>query len=272
MYISIMQEKTQEKSSTSVVTRFGELFLPIIMLTYSIGMGILVFWPSNEPEQSNVQSISDENYKPAPGSNTPYTPSKTPRIPGKGEFINIGAVPDSIGNIYFVGLFKNTGEIAIRKPRVDLSLLDEAGNEVATAFGYGSFDYLNPGEECPLQVLVSKAPAYKKIKIKTKPEPRYNFDTKVRPKITIKAGKVTKRQYSGYELSGQLTNEDTESAVFVSTIALLLTKDGKTAGMGYTYIKEKELGAGQTANFTINFYSMNGTPEKYKLYVNAQKK
>ncbi|UCF41641.1 MAG: hypothetical protein JSW43_04750, partial [Gemmatimonadota bacterium] len=44
------------------------------------------------------------------------------------EVTDLTARPDSIGNIYFVGIYRNTGEAAIERPRVELTLLDSKDN------------------------------------------------------------------------------------------------------------------------------------------------
>ncbi|MEM7179515.1 MAG: hypothetical protein AAF518_01275 [Spirochaetota bacterium] len=185
--------------------------------------------------------------------------------PINGKFYNIQELPDSIGNIYFVGFFKNTGEGPIRKPMVVVELYSLAGEKVGSGRGYGFHDFLLPGEETPLRVLVSSAPKYKTYKANYKVEPPYRYMKIERPKCKVQKVQIQTGKYGGKTLRGQVVNESSRPMQFTQLAAILYDAKKKIIGYYTNYIPAKEVAGGDYSPFSINMYSIKGKMSSYRL-------
>jgi hypothetical protein len=184
------------------------------------------------------------------------------------SFTDAVALPDSIGNLYFVGLYKNTGEAAIERPRVEVTLWDAGKHKLAVAQGYSSGMALVPGAEIPIKILVQHAPVYDSVTYKVEPEAMHygsprNFE------LHLENPLLQPDSFSGYRLTGSVTNKDKDPAKFVQVIALLLGSGKQIIGMQEGYVAQQVLPAGDSCPFNIRFTLVNGKPASFKLYTSA---
>ena len=179
----------------------------------------------------------------------------------KGTFKNTAILPDSIGNIYVVGIAKNIGEGIIRRPHVEVHLLNEAEKKIVVSAGYGFRDYLLPGEETAVKILVKDAPKY--AKIKTVFEAEKPFHVSDRPKLKISQAKIKPGKYSGYTVSGKVTNVGSVGARFVKVGSLFYDKENKIIAMHSGYLGQKKLPPGDSAPFSFSVHLVKGKPERF---------
>ena len=187
-----------------------------------------------------------------------------------GKFYNIQELPDSIGNVYFVGFFKNTGEGPIRKPLVVVDLYSAAGEKVGSGRGYGFHEFLLPGEETPLRVLVSSAPTYKKYKVKFKVQPPYRYVKMERPDCKVQKAKIETNKYGSKTLRGQVVNGSKRPMKFTQVAAILLDAKKKAIGYYTNYIADDEVAGGDYSPFSINLYSIKGKMSSFRLECTAR--
>lgn len=183
----------------------------------------------------------------------------------KAEFIDAVPLPDRIGNIYFVGIYRNTGEAAIDRPRVEATLWDAKKEKLAVGSGFGAFNNLLPGEEVPIKILVQHAPAYASVTYKVAPE-RLRYGSTARPKLQIEKPKLEPAPFSGYRLSGTVRNNDAADVQFVHIIALLLGEDRKIVGMQDGFAAQRELPAGDHSPFSLQILQSTRPPKSFRLY------
>lgn len=183
----------------------------------------------------------------------------------KAEFVDAVPLPDRVGNIYFVGIYRNTGEAAIDRPRVEATLWSDKKEKLAVGSGYGAFNNLLPGEEVPIKILVQKAPAYASVTYKVAPE-RVRFGSTVRPKLAIEKPKLEPAQFGGYRLSGTVRNNDAADVRFVHIVALLLGEDRHIVGMQDGFAAQRDLPAGDHSPFQLQIMSTSRPPKSFRLY------
>lgn len=188
-----------------------------------------------------------------------------------GEVISVDAIPDSIGNVYFLVMCRNSGKVAIRQPMITIRLLSENNEKLASGNGYAFTDHLNPGEITPVYLIVSDCPGYKKYETEFIPElpflvPEGGLYSK---KFTGEFFDVTMKQtYSSRDqkINGKIKNVSGYDAKFVRVAAILYSKNDKAIGYGYTFVSEKVLKPDAFDFFEIYVSTVTEVPEYYKLY------
>lgn len=183
-----------------------------------------------------------------------------------GTFENISEIPDSIGNVYFIGFFKNTGEGVIRKPVVNILLYSKDGRKVAVGSGYGFHPFLRPGEKTPIRVLISKAPEYTRYEVKYKVKAPYRYTKLIRPKCEMKNAKIQAGKYGRREVAGELYNLSDQIIKYAKIAVVVYGEDKKIIGYYTKYLAEKELAGGDYSPFRISLYSVKKQPKSFQLF------
>jgi hypothetical protein len=213
---------------------------------------------------------------------TPVTDNKTPlnnytytnqeKLPEpQGEVLSVDAIPDIIGNVYFLVMCRNSGEIAIRKPEVTIRLLSDKNEKIASGKGYAFIDNLNPGEITPVYILVTNCPSYAKYETDFTPDlpfiiPEGGIFSK---KFSAEFIDVTMKQtdaYNNHKIRGRIKNISGHDAKYVQIAAILYNKDDRAVGYGSTYISEKILKPEGFDFFEIYLTTVTEKPEYYKLF------
>lgn len=160
------------------------------------------------------------------------------------------------GTVYFLGIYKNTTDRTIRRPRITLHLLGDSGDSLRTYRGYGLRGPLGPGEKTAVRILVQRPPEYSRYRFEhVAKEP---YVKRERPRLKITGQRVAKRKYFGYRATGTIRNVDEVDAKWVQVQVILYGKDNKLAGIGSTYVKPRTLEPGETARFRIMVFPSKG--------------
>lgn len=175
--------------------------------------------------------------------------------------------PDSIGNTYFVGVYRNTGEAVIERPRAEVRLFDKGGEKVAVGTGYAARDRLPPGEETPIKIMVRNTPAYDKLEVHLDPQPPSYPRT--RPKMAFEGVKVAPGRYRGYRLTGKVKNTSQVAARFVQIIVLALGDDKRPMGVTSSFLQQKVLPPGDSAPFDFTLHQVDEAPASVRLDYDA---
>lgn len=186
----------------------------------------------------------------------------------RAEFVDAVPIPDRIGNLYVVGLLKNTGEAVLGHQRVEATLWDAGHNKLAVGAGYIPTMNLLPGEEIPVRVLIQRAPKYESMTYQVAAEP-LRFGTAQRFSLEVTNPKLELQQFGGYRLVGTIHNKDKVDLQHVRIVALLLAADKKIVGMQEGFAPQQVLPASDATPFTVSFHQVNGTPKSFRLYTSA---
>lgn len=190
-------------------------------------------------------------------------PVAEPSLPVAAEVTALTPIPDSIGNLYFIGLYRNTGEATITLPRVELSLWSADKRRLATATGYAVRHRLEKGETTPVKILVQHSPAYAEVTTELHPQPeRY---PQRRPKLALSQIQLERGRYSGYRVTGMVQNQDAAAARYVQIIALLYDPSEQIVGMDSHFLADSTLLPGQSSPFTVEVSQVRGRAARPQL-------
>ncbi len=184
------------------------------------------------------------------------------------DFTDISPLPDSIGNTYFIGLYKNTGETPVY-PRAEIALYNARGEKVAVGRGYGIRGYILPGEKIPVKVLIQKTPAYKTVKSVGVPEAPSYYQP--RPKMTFSQLKMSSpvHRFDYYRASGKVTNASGQDAQYVQVAVTAFDTKGRIIGHDSRFLGQTVLRNGDTAPFSVEFHIMKGKPTRFEVEYSA---
>lgn len=191
-----------------------------------------------------------------------------PENEARAEVSALTPLPDSIGNVYFIGYYKNTGTVPIWLPTVELTLWGEQSSKLAVADGYAPRHRLAPGEETPIRVLFSHAPA-KWQRVTASVTPRAQTYGGPRPKLRFTAGQLQRDRLRGYRLEGTVQNQDTWVARFIQVIVVVYDKEDRIIGMDSRFIDPQQLSPGESAPFAVPMLQVRGRPHHYRLDYDA---
>ncbi len=186
----------------------------------------------------------------------------------RGTFDQATELPDRVGNLYIVGLVKNTGEAPIDHPRVEATLWDAQHHKLAVGMGFTSTMNLLPGEEFPIKLLVSRAPKYASVSYQFAPK-AMTYGSPQRFDLAVESAKLAPTSLGGYNLTGRLRNKDKADVQHVRVVALLFGADQKIVGMQDGILSQQTLPAGDECPFSVNVFSVAATPKTFRVYTSA---
>ena len=109
-----------------------------VIAIMAIGGLVAVVWIPSGPDPASTAHHGDS---PAPAGTADFGEESIEKeVPPEGTFTGVSEVRDSIGNVYFIGMYSNTGTVPIRQPLVTVVLYDAGGARSPRAGGtpYGT--------------------------------------------------------------------------------------------------------------------------------------
>ncbi len=259
-YCSTLYYEETEKKDLSRILAKKNILIPtaaIVIITIIVYAAFSFTRGRIEPVDNSVNNYTFDNKEKLPEP--------------MGEIISVDSIPDSIGNVYFLVMYKNSGKVSLNRPEVTIRLLSAKNEKIASGKGFAFIDKLNPGEITPVYILVTNCPVYSKYELDFTPELPF----------IIPQGGVFGRKFSGeffdvtltqtdssnnHKLRGKIKNSSEYDAQYVQIAAILYNKQDKVIGYGTTYINEKKLKPGGFDFFEIYLTTVTDKPEYYKLY------
>ncbi|MBE7413116.1 MAG: hypothetical protein L6Q54_09480 [Leptospiraceae bacterium] len=176
----------------------------------------------------------------------------------KGEVVDLNPVPDVIGNVYFLGICRNTGERAIHYGKVTVKLFDDNKNEVSSVFGYCIKKQLMKGETSPVKVLASMPPKYKSYSANLSSENLSSTDVPL-PVIKTINSKLVQGQYNrkSFSISGMLENSSAKSVSNISVICITYNSKKQIISIDSLPIPNQTLEPSEKINFSVPLYIAN---------------
>ncbi len=183
-------------------------------------------------------------------------------IPIKGEVLQLNAMPDSIGNVYFLGYCKNIGNRSIHYGKVTVRLFDKNKKELANSFGFCIDKQLAVNQTTPVKILVQKAPKYESFTAELSSQNLSSSDTE-KPILEISESKLIK---GSNQIVGKLKNTGSKEVSFPTVTAVTFNKGKKMIGIDTGYLQEKKLKPTESSEFNVNVYISNGDiPKTFEL-------
>jgi len=255
-----------EESKINIIDQLRErkkIILPAIVVLTVIASISILFTMEDDATKTDNNNVNN------------YTFTNEEKLPDPaGEIVSVDAIPDSIGNVYFLAMCRNTGKVSLNRPEITIRLLSSTNEKVGSGKGYSFVDKLNPGEITPVYILVTNCPEYQKYEIDFTPELPYIipeggvFSKKFTGEFTEVSMKQTDSS-NNHKIRGKIKNNSQYDAKFVQVAAILYDENDKAIGYGSTYISEKILKPENFDFFEIYLTTVTAKPEYYKLYFDA---
>ncbi len=179
--------------------------------------------------------------------------------------------PNSIGSGYTLAFVKNTGEVPIEKPRVDITYHDAEGRKMTTAFGYSSIDLIAPGASSPVKLLIKKFPkGFAGMKATVKARAPYSL-AKRTALLKLDAPKLVRGKYHGHELTAQIRSEETQETIkYAEAIVVLFDAKDRIIDIASGYGKQKELNPGESCAVRVLLNPLGDeTPVRFQAWADA---
>ncbi len=190
-------------------------------------------------------------------SNDPETRSQRPPVPSRSEMptpklpkAELGAAIKgitSIGGHFWLVTYKNSGEVAIARPSVAVSLFDEGGARVGEERGYATRDYLRPGESTTVLVLSSKPPAYARAELSA--DPSTDSYTSAPLDLEVREHVVNPQSGGRSEVVGTVHNQTDVAAQFIHVLVVGRNDAGDPVAYSSTFASVKNLAPGDQSGF-----------------------
>ncbi len=255
------------------------LAIAIVLVAMGIGM-VFAFGSVRAPSPTNVDpktlpvaATGESPAQPASGasagapvgSTASVAPPPPPDAPVHAKFEPEHRRSGGGTNFYVYGWVTHDAPYTIDKPKINAVLLDAAGKELRTDFGYAE-DLVAPGARVAAMVLVMDPPAHAKVEYEVVARKASYIPPKVEG-LRLEHGDIVRDQFSGYRAQGKVHNDGTVPARFVKVTVHGKDADGKLLGFDYTYADAEVLAPGANARFDVRVQDFEAKPEKFELFV-----
>jgi hypothetical protein len=185
---------------------------------------------------------------------TPVAVAPEPEAPASASFEFHRNQTGYQTSFYALGVVTNTSPFVIDKPKVIAVLLDAAGKELSTDFGFAERDVLGPNESSPIKILIQDPPEHASVRYEVVPR-KASYIPKLAEGLRVEPSEPRPAKYGDnrWDLEGKVFNEGTLGAKFVEIEIQALDKDGKLVGVGSTFADGEVLTPGGSARYSNNF-------------------
>lgn len=194
-----------------------------------------------------------------PGSGNALLPTPTPVL---ATIQGVGLYETAVGSLWSLGEVVNAGTESLENVQVRISLLDDAGQVLASGEPFTMLDVIPPGGKSPFGLLFTSPPgryaSFRTVIIRAEPsiEPGGRYARLV---VTHSQGGTDGLQF---RVVGVVRNEDQRPAAGVKVIVTAYDAQGQVTGYRQQAIGEV-LAAGEEIEFSISFAPNSGSPVDY---------
>ncbi len=190
-------------------------------------------------------------------------------VPAQARFEFHHTRPSAGSSFYAIGWVINDSPFTIDMPKITAVLMDPAGKEVGTAFGF-AVDLVGPGERVPASILVSDPPAHAKVNYELVPR-KASYVPPVVEGLRLEPGDVVRDEFGfGYRVSGKVHHEGREPAKFVQIRVLAKDAEGKLLGIDESFADAEVLAPGASARFTVRMLRYAAAPVSFDFAVSGR--
>jgi len=154
---------------------------------------------------------------------------------------------DGNGGVQILGVVKNTSEIAINAPKVQVVFRDAAGAEVHSDARTADYD-LAPGQSAAMHLRLLPPPAHESIAFEVVASPRHGLE----PAAGLELAAANELPGPlGWRISGRVKNVGEHPARFVKVVTSAWGKDDELLAVGTSYVNDKRVEPGAEARFQM---------------------
>lgn len=261
--IYLQERKLAGNLLSNKVFRFIIILSVFLLTTVIVGYLIVNLLTSFQTKSEQGEVKSNSRSKAVSSKNVQNLPEPS------GRFTRVSQVNDTIGNIYFLGIYENTGDTPIRKPDISISLYSTNGKELASGRGFGMHNYLLPKEKTPVKILIQNAPEFDHFKIHQKAEhPFIKRSTQGKVKIE---NDIMKEDRYFYNFTARVVNKETVPLKYIRIGIVLYNQEKKIIGIQTTYVKKKELDPAEESVIQTKIYGLMEKPAFYEMFTTSIK-
>lgn len=197
-----------------------------------------------EPTQVTSQEVTSQAVE------APVEPSAS--------FEHHGILESSEGTFYVLGELENTSPFPLGKTKINIVLLDAAGDEVYVDHGWSAREVLAPGERSPVSAIVSDAPKYASLRFEVVATKPFYLPPAVQG-LRLEPQPLSKER-SFWTAKGKVVHDGDTPAQFVQVEIVGRDADGKVVGVGSTYADGDVLKPGQSARYESSLIRFTADP------------
>ncbi|MBN1890370.1 MAG: hypothetical protein JW850_20415 [Thermoflexales bacterium] len=160
--------------------------------------------------------------------------------------------------VTFVGEVINTGEQAIKSPRIYLLLYGSDNTKLDVVTGHTEHDLVRPGERVPFSAYLSETPPnWARFEIVFRPQAADGHEYSAYTDFEPLDDQLGPDKYSGQIVSGTVRNTGEKSARFVQAVVSLYNAEEKIIGLDTSYIngKDERMAPGQVLPFEVRVHN-----------------
>jgi hypothetical protein len=220
--------------------------------------------PHPSPPQAAHEAVEPPTPTPAPaparggatvakaGTEMPPVLSKevVPEELPKAELRDIREGRTSIGGLYWIATFANTGKVPIDHPAAVVSMFDDAGKRVGEQVGYSILEELPPGGAIPLLILASDPPKYTRIAIAPR-DPREPAFPSHQVPVRIVDYEMGK-DFGGRALIGTVENNRAKPVRFTQVLVVGRSSTGEAVSYASGYATAQEIAPKDASGFKVS--------------------
>ncbi|MCB1157287.1 MAG: hypothetical protein H7A25_15210 [Leptospiraceae bacterium] len=253
------QVNKNQSANLSMIPGLKYFILGSVLLSIFISL-LLFIRMGPDPERS---------IEPKPPSTSTEVVKKVAESSSQTESMNLGAKFTNVYVVYkgrykrheLTGFYENTGEKPIKKPTVQILVLNQEGGIVQERKAYSTKKFLLPGEKTPLAFSVYNTQEDLDFKFLVYPEPYLN--NPFQPKLEFSNLRIEKQKYSkNYKVYATVQNKENFLLQRLQLIIWLEDKDHRILSVGSKYIHN--LSAFGTMDFYQYFSFIEVKPEEVK--------
>lgn len=263
--------QTQQKKRKYILL---SLVLMLASLACLCTSGITDLVESNVPEEVTIieevlptpeisEPLEAPPEEPQDSSTTPdeSTASGTNGL----EIIDTNYYEDEFGGFNFLILVENNGPVALEFVEASVTLKDSAGNIVTSESFYSTVDLIEPGGRSPISLFwTDGVPEWDTFEIFVDGDEESDFFGYYND-IEVTSSELAEDDFGGLEIVGEVQNTGSLAADFVTVVAILYDSDGRITGEGFTFVDADTMQPGDTAPFTVFFFSTAGEVASFDL-------
>ena len=184
------------------------------------------------------------------GPSAPIAPASPKPVSLSAEVHDLTPIRSS-GDIWFVGMLKNTGDSPLDHPRIAISLWNRGRTQLlATIHGSTERSVLSPNSSTPFKVLARKPSPFAEASASVELTPCPDH---------CESGKLTLLSHQMIvvppfvKLVGTIRNDEDVTQEFVKVIALARNKDGRPIDEAFAFVSGTKLAPRATGTFETYF-------------------
>ncbi len=268
---------TPEPTATPTITPTPVIYIvqrgdSLLRIAAQFGVSVEALQEANgilDPRRLQIgQTLIIPQDEEALSEEAPPTPTPTP-MPFQIQNLTFYRAPT--GELWCLGEVLNTGDVPLEQVQVEITLLDDQGNEIGRASAFVQADLVEPGERAPFTIQFDGAPpsfaSYHASALSGVPAyvGSYYRDLEVREPRGVG------ERYAAYRVTGRIANIGPEEAVSVNVIVTVYDALGRVIGVRREVPEHNVIPRGGETTFEVEVAPIGGPVVTYTVLAQGRR-